>query len=197
MTLEEAADRVAIRELIDAYARCAGRRDADGQMALFTADTHFVVYMDARSSEPRMELHSRAELSAPVGLNLGASSPQETALSIVAEVVAVRPRAPERPATYTRRTHTRRAVMNSSFLHRADTQETSPPPTRVHPREPLAEFGSPRTLIMEATGVPTRMRDPVCPVCSRPIKNGAAAIEVAGLRLHLRCAASRRRSSRR
>jgi hypothetical protein len=65
MTLDEAADRVAIRELIDAYAYCADRRDADGQMALFTADTHFVVYMDARSSEPSMELHSRAEL-APV-----------------------------------------------------------------------------------------------------------------------------------
>jgi SnoaL-like domain len=63
MTLEEAADRVAIRELIDAYAHCADRRDADGQMALFTADTHFVVYMDARSSEPSMELHSRAELT--------------------------------------------------------------------------------------------------------------------------------------
>jgi hypothetical protein len=53
MTVEEAADRVAIRELIDAYAHCADRRDADGQMALFTADTHFVVYMDARSSEPQ------------------------------------------------------------------------------------------------------------------------------------------------
>jgi ketosteroid isomerase-like protein len=65
MTPEEAADRVAIRELIDAYAHCADRRDADGQMALFTADTHFVVYMDARSSEPNMDLHSRAEL-APV-----------------------------------------------------------------------------------------------------------------------------------
>jgi hypothetical protein len=65
MTLEEAADRVAIRELIDAYGHCADRRDADGQMALFTADTHFVVYMDARSSEPDMDLHSRAEL-APV-----------------------------------------------------------------------------------------------------------------------------------
>jgi SnoaL-like domain len=65
MTPEEAADRVAIRELVDAYAHCADRRDADGQMALFTADTHFVVYMDARSSEPSMELHSRAEL-APV-----------------------------------------------------------------------------------------------------------------------------------
>ena len=65
MTLEEAADRVAIRELIDAYAHCADRRDADAQMALFTADTHFVVYMDALSGEPSMELHSRAEL-APV-----------------------------------------------------------------------------------------------------------------------------------
>jgi hypothetical protein len=63
MTPEEAADRVAIRELIDAYAHCADRRDADGQMALFTADTHFVVYMDPRSSEPSMELHSRAELT--------------------------------------------------------------------------------------------------------------------------------------
>jgi hypothetical protein len=65
MTYEELADRIAIRELIDAYAHCADRRDADGQMALFTADTHFIVYMDARSSEPSMELHSRAEL-APV-----------------------------------------------------------------------------------------------------------------------------------
>jgi hypothetical protein len=65
MTPEEAADRLAIRELIDAYAHCADRRDADGQMALFTTDTHFVVYMDARSSEASMELHSREEL-APV-----------------------------------------------------------------------------------------------------------------------------------
>jgi SnoaL-like domain len=65
MSNEEIADRVAIRELIDAYAHCADSRDAEGQMALFTADTHFVVYMDARSSEPTMELRSRAEL-APV-----------------------------------------------------------------------------------------------------------------------------------
>jgi hypothetical protein len=38
ITLEEAADRIAIRLLIDAYAHCADRRGADGQMALFTAD---------------------------------------------------------------------------------------------------------------------------------------------------------------
>src|ERR1700722_20265740 len=35
---EETADRLAIRELIEAYARCADRRDATGQMALFTTD---------------------------------------------------------------------------------------------------------------------------------------------------------------
>ena len=39
ITTGEAADRIAIRELIDAYAHCADRRDARGQMALFTEDT--------------------------------------------------------------------------------------------------------------------------------------------------------------
>jgi hypothetical protein len=63
MTLDDAADRLAIRELIDAYAHCADRRDAEGQLALFTADTHFVVYMGPRTTEPSMELHSQAELT--------------------------------------------------------------------------------------------------------------------------------------
>ena len=48
----EAADRLAIRELVEAYAYCADRRDAKGQMSLFTPDTHFVVYMDARILRP-------------------------------------------------------------------------------------------------------------------------------------------------
>jgi hypothetical protein len=61
----EAADRLAIRELIEAYAHCADRRDAKGQMALFTEDTHFVVYMDAKDPNPSQELHSRDAL-APV-----------------------------------------------------------------------------------------------------------------------------------
>jgi hypothetical protein len=61
----EAADRLAIRELVEAYAHCADRRDAGGQMALFTADTHFVVYMDAKDPKPTQELHSREAL-APV-----------------------------------------------------------------------------------------------------------------------------------
>ena len=61
----EAADRLSIRELVEAYAHCADRRDAKGQMALFTEDTHFVVYMDAKDPKPSMDLHSRAAL-APV-----------------------------------------------------------------------------------------------------------------------------------
>src|ERR1700674_4534618 len=62
---EEAADRLAIRELVEAYAHCADRRDAKGQMALFTLDTHFVVYMNAKDAKPSQELHSRDAL-APV-----------------------------------------------------------------------------------------------------------------------------------
>ena len=61
----EAADRLAIRELVEAYAYCADRRDAKGQMALFTSDTHFVVYMNAKDPTPSQELHSREAL-APV-----------------------------------------------------------------------------------------------------------------------------------
>src|ERR1700728_4864228 len=60
---QEAADRLAIRELVEAYAHCADRRDANGQMALFTADTHFVVYMNAKDSTPSQELHSREALA--------------------------------------------------------------------------------------------------------------------------------------
>jgi hypothetical protein len=61
----EAADRLAIRELVEAYAHCADRRDANGQMALFTMNTHFVVYMNAKDAKPSQELHSREAL-APV-----------------------------------------------------------------------------------------------------------------------------------
>ena len=61
----EAADRLAIRELVEGYAHCADRRDAKGQMALFTPDTHFVVYMNAKDPTPSQELQSREAL-APV-----------------------------------------------------------------------------------------------------------------------------------
>ena len=69
LSLEEAADRLAIRELFDAYAHCADRRDAKGQMDLFTEDTRFLVFMDATSAEPSQELHGRESL-APVFDNL-------------------------------------------------------------------------------------------------------------------------------
>ncbi|HEX4469936.1 MAG TPA: nuclear transport factor 2 family protein [Gemmatimonadaceae bacterium] len=65
----ESADRLAIRELVEAYAHCADRRDAKGQMALFTTDTHFVVYMNAKDPTPSQELHSREAL-APVFADL-------------------------------------------------------------------------------------------------------------------------------
>jgi ketosteroid isomerase-like protein len=65
----EAADRLAIRELIEAYAHCADRRDAKGQISLFTPDTHFVVFMNAKDPTPSQELHSREAL-APVFADL-------------------------------------------------------------------------------------------------------------------------------
>jgi hypothetical protein len=63
VTPAEAADRLAIRELFDAYAHCADRRDAEGQKSLFTRDTHFVVYMEGEGSEPTQELSGRESLT--------------------------------------------------------------------------------------------------------------------------------------
>ena len=63
ITPTEQADRLAIRELVDAYAHCADTRDADGQKALFTEDTHFVVYMDGKGSEPSQVLDGREALT--------------------------------------------------------------------------------------------------------------------------------------
>jgi hypothetical protein len=59
----EAADRLATRELFDAYAHCADTRDAEGQKALFTADTRFAVYMDGPGSQPSYVLEGREALS--------------------------------------------------------------------------------------------------------------------------------------
>src|SRR5579859_3686657 len=59
----EAADRLAIRELFDAYAHCADRRDAEGQKALFTADTRFAVYMSGPGTEPTYVLDGREALT--------------------------------------------------------------------------------------------------------------------------------------
>ena len=86
----EAADRLAIRELVEAYAHCADRRDAKGQMSLFTADPHFVVYMNAKDAKPSQELHAREAL-APVFADLNKYAAtmhfvgQSTILSLTAD----------------------------------------------------------------------------------------------------------------
>ena len=54
-----------MRELFDAYAHCADRRDAERQEALFTADTRFAVYIDGEGSDPSYVLEGREAL-APV-----------------------------------------------------------------------------------------------------------------------------------
>ena len=69
ISLLEIADRAAIRQLIDAYAHCADRRDATGQMALFTQDTVFEVFMDSKVAEPTFVIRGRDGL-APVFADL-------------------------------------------------------------------------------------------------------------------------------
>ena len=55
----EAADCLAIRELIEAYAHCADQRNAKGQMSLFTPDTHFIFYMEiTRTREEKSPCHT-------------------------------------------------------------------------------------------------------------------------------------------
>ena len=61
--MRDAADRLALREPFDGYARCADRRNAEGQKALFTADTRFAVYMDGEGSEATYVLDGREALT--------------------------------------------------------------------------------------------------------------------------------------
>src|SRR5258708_3396633 len=65
----EIADRIAIRELLDAYAHYADRRDVEGQMSLFTADTELLVFMDSRNADPSQAINGREGLR-PVFENL-------------------------------------------------------------------------------------------------------------------------------
>ena len=69
ISADEAADRLAIRELVDAYAFCADTRDAEGQKALFTEDTRFVVFMVGEGSDATDDLRGRESLT-PVFDNL-------------------------------------------------------------------------------------------------------------------------------
>jgi hypothetical protein len=60
--LQELEDRIAIRELIDQYTYCADTRDAEGQMAIFTEDTNFEVYMDEKLPAPTQVVTGRKNL---------------------------------------------------------------------------------------------------------------------------------------
>ena len=60
--LQELEDRIAIRELIDQYTYCADTRDAEGQMAIFTVDTNFEVYMDEKLPAPTQVVTGRKNL---------------------------------------------------------------------------------------------------------------------------------------
>jgi hypothetical protein len=67
-SLEQANDRVALGELVDAYARLADRRDARGQAALFTADARVAVYDgEPDTTEPTQVLNGRDELAEAFG----------------------------------------------------------------------------------------------------------------------------------
>jgi hypothetical protein len=63
LSAAEAGDRLAIRELFDAYAHCADRRDAEGQKALFTKDTRFAVYMAGEGTDATYVLDGREALT--------------------------------------------------------------------------------------------------------------------------------------
>jgi SnoaL-like domain len=60
--VQELEDRIAIRELVDQYTYCADTRDAEGQMAIFTEDTNFEVYMDEKIAEPTQVVTGRKNL---------------------------------------------------------------------------------------------------------------------------------------
>jgi ketosteroid isomerase-like protein len=58
----DAADRLAIRTLIDRYAHCADGRDTAGHVALFTDDAVFAVYR-GNAAESVQVLHGHDELA--------------------------------------------------------------------------------------------------------------------------------------
>jgi hypothetical protein len=61
ITPEEAADRLAIRELIDAYAHFADRRQPAEQAGLYTDDGRTLVYFDPTSTTPTQVITGHAE----------------------------------------------------------------------------------------------------------------------------------------
>jgi hypothetical protein len=60
--IQQLEDRIAIRELIDAYTYCADTRNIEGHMALFTEDTNFEVFMDEKNPTPTQIVKGRKNL---------------------------------------------------------------------------------------------------------------------------------------
>jgi hypothetical protein len=88
-------------------------------------------------------------------------------------------------------------VMNFGSLNTTGAPEAPTLPRRASARRLPPELASAAVLAANATAVPAPKRDPFCALCSRPIENGARAVEVAGVRLHVSCAARRRSRLRR
>ena len=61
LTLDEVADRIAIKELIDAYAHCADFRLPEQQADLYTTDGRTLVYEGSTAGEPAQVLSGRNE----------------------------------------------------------------------------------------------------------------------------------------
>jgi uncharacterized protein (TIGR02246 family) len=69
--LQELVDRLALRQLVEAYARGADRRDAEGMAELFTDNGRLAIY-DGQpgTSEPTADRRGRGDIaSAMAGLN--------------------------------------------------------------------------------------------------------------------------------
>jgi uncharacterized protein (TIGR02246 family) len=61
------ADRLAIADLVHAYAQGVDRRDAGAVAALFTDDGTFVAYATPGAAEPTSRSHGRAEITKAIG----------------------------------------------------------------------------------------------------------------------------------
>ena len=93
LSLPEAAERLAIRELVDVYAYFADRRDAVGQMELFTEDTELVVFGDSRNPEPTQRLRGRAALARFTTNSTPTGPPCTSTVKAPRESTALGPRA--------------------------------------------------------------------------------------------------------
>lgn len=60
-------DRLALRELVDAYALAADTADGDAVAALFTADGQLVLHLDPSDPQATVVRRGRAEIAAAIG----------------------------------------------------------------------------------------------------------------------------------